>query len=90
VPKITDPELLAELEEPRSNPRPRVFGAPDPFKVRDQQIQEQAAAIAARSADRQDVNAANQIADNAANRDLGERRVAFEQRQALAKNNLSP
>lgn len=86
MPKITDPAALAELNAPS----PRVFGAPDPFKVEDQAIQRRNAEIAARSADRQDANAANQIADNAANRNLAERKLAFEMEQSKSKNNLSP
>lgn len=71
MPKITDPAALAELNAPS----PRVFGAPDPFKVEDQAIQRRNAEIAARSADRQDNSSARSLA-------LQEEKFAFEREQA--------
>ena len=75
---MSDADLLAAIgqaTEPRRATNPRVFGAPDPFKVRDQQIQEQAAALAARSADRQDANSAASLS-------LQAQRLQFDQDQA--------
>jgi hypothetical protein len=69
---------------------PRIFGAPDPFKVRDQQIQEQGASIAARSADRQDANSARQAQNDAARLEFDRNKFEFEKAREAAKNNLSP